>query len=297
MHRAKAAGTRAGRAERHTANGRCAIVKDRRDHRAATEFFQSGAGDYDRAQYASAARSFIADRNALLLDLLGRMTPGEDVRLLEVGCGPGHFLARAWSHCAAAVAVDTSCEMLELTRARLPEEALASTRLARASITALPFPANSFDIVVSAGVIEYFPDAGPPLGEIHRVLRPGGRALLPITNRLSPALVTVPLLDRLKRMPVVMRPFNSVWTALGRAPARPRHFRVRFDTPAKHRRLLADLGFEVVDERFFHLAPLPHPIERLAPRLVSRILDATDALLRSPVRVFAEGYIAVATKA
>jgi len=149
---------------------------------------------------------------------------------------------------------------------------------------------------VSAGVLEYFQNAAEPLREIHRVLRPDGIALLPMTNRLSPALVTARLLDRLKRWPLIMQPFNRAWTRSGRPPIRARHFPVRLETPFGHRKALQTARFIVLAEHFFHLAPLPDPAEQLAPRFTTGLLSVTDALLRTPLRFLAEGYLPVCTK-
>jgi len=262
----------------------------------ATEFFRSGSDDYERTHYRASTRSFISDRNVLLLQVLAKLPLSKADSLLEVGCGPGHFLAGAKQHCAHLVGVDTSAEMLYLSRTRLTASPLETPRLVGGSITGLPFPDDSFKVVVSAGVLEYFPNSAVPLREMHRVLRPGGFALIPITNRLSPALVTARLLDRLKRWPRIMDPFNRAWTRRGRPPIRPRHFPVRLDTPFSHRKALQGAGFELVAEHFFHLAPLPRPAEQLAPRVTSRLLNATDVLLHSPLRFLAEGYLAVCTK-
>jgi ubiquinone/menaquinone biosynthesis C-methylase UbiE len=262
----------------------------------ARDFFRSGGRDYDRAHYQASTRSFISDRNALLLEVLSQLPLSNGASLLEVGCGPGYFLAGAWRHCPYVVGVDTSAEMLELSRTRLPDSALQVLRLVGGSITALPFPDSHFQVVVSAGVLEYIQNGTIPLREIHRVLSPGGFALLPITNKLSPALVTARLLDRLKRWPLIMEPFNRAWTRKGRPPVRARHFPVRLDTPFSHRKALRSAGFTVVAEHFFHLAPLPRPAEQLAPKLTTRLLNATDALLHTPLRLLAEGHLAVCTK-
>lgn len=50
----------------------------------------------------------------------------------------------------------------------------------RVDITNLPFAAGSFGIVICNHVLEHIPDDGRALAEIHRVLRPGGRAILTV---------------------------------------------------------------------------------------------------------------------
>jgi SAM-dependent methyltransferase len=52
----------------------------------------------------------------------------------------------------------------------------------------LPFRDGSFDAVYSMGTIEHFHDPETALSEIHRVLRPGGRAVVGVPNRWDPFL-------------------------------------------------------------------------------------------------------------
>ena len=52
----------------------------------------------------------------------------------------------------------------------------------------LPFRDGSFDAVYSMGTIEHFRDPETALREIHRVLRPGGRAVVGVPNRWDPFL-------------------------------------------------------------------------------------------------------------
>ena len=49
----------------------------------------------------------------------------------------------------------------------------------RGDVTALPFPAGAFDLVICSHVLEHVPDDASALREFFRVLRPGGSALLP----------------------------------------------------------------------------------------------------------------------
>jgi ubiquinone/menaquinone biosynthesis C-methylase UbiE len=55
-----------------------------------------------------------------------------------------------------------------------------------ADAEALPFDDNSFDVVYSWGVLHHSPDTPRALREVHRVLRPGGRARVMIYHKYSP---------------------------------------------------------------------------------------------------------------
>ena len=64
----------------------------------------------------------------------------------------------------------------------------AGLRAAVADVRSLPFRDGSFDAVYSMGTIEHFRDPETALREIHRVLRPGGRAVVGVPNRWDPFL-------------------------------------------------------------------------------------------------------------
>ena len=115
---------------------------------------------------------------------------------LEVGCGIGELLADMVQAGYTCTAIDRSPQMVAATRATLRRRGLtsgaSSATVLEASIQRLPFPAESFDSVVSTFPTEYIAD-GDALREIVRVLRPGGRlvvvlgaALLPVRGALAP---------------------------------------------------------------------------------------------------------------
>lgn len=94
------------------------------------------------------------------------LRPGAD--LLELGAGTGD-LTRRLLQCqphARVTAVDASFNMLT----RCPQE----VRRIQADAALLPFAAESFDLVVSAWLLEAVPDVAAVLREACRVLRSGG---------------------------------------------------------------------------------------------------------------------------
>ena len=107
---------------------------------------------------------------------------GADV--LEVGCGIGTDASRFARAGARYTGVDQTDRALELARQRFALDGLDGT-FVRADATALPFPDFSFDLVYSHGVIHHIPDTQAAVDEIHRVLRPGGVALVMVYHRDS----------------------------------------------------------------------------------------------------------------
>jgi ubiquinone/menaquinone biosynthesis C-methylase UbiE len=77
------------------------------------------------------------------------------------------------------IAVDLSEDMLGMLRQRARErnlEAVIETRCANAAATGLPDA--SLDLAVSIGLLHELQDPAGVLGEVHRVLRPGGRVVI-----------------------------------------------------------------------------------------------------------------------
>lgn len=96
-----------------------------------------------------------------------------NLRLLDCGCGTGANLALLERH-GRAFGFDLTARGLEFARAH------GMTRVARASIGAMPFPDATFDIVTSFDVLYGLPDEveSAAVRELFRVLKPGGAALL-----------------------------------------------------------------------------------------------------------------------
>lgn len=103
---------------------------------------------------------------SLLPDVDGR-------RVLDAGCGPGAYAEWLVARGAEVVAVDASPRMLELARERVGDA--VAFHLADLSRPLAFLDDASFDLVVSPLVIDYVEDWSVPLGEFHRLLRPGGR--------------------------------------------------------------------------------------------------------------------------
>lgn len=105
-------------------------------------------------------------------------------RVLEVGFGLGTDLmsfARAGAECFG---IDLTPAHVAATSRRLRLGTLP-VRLGLADAELLPFKSNSFDAVYSFGVLHHTPDTQRAIHEIHRVLQPGGEAVVGLYHRDS----------------------------------------------------------------------------------------------------------------
>lgn len=100
-------------------------------------------------------------------------------RILEDGCGVGSYLARLAENASLAVGLE-----IELERAQEAHRKGPSTLGGVGEH--LPFPANTFDLVLSHEVLEHVQDDQLAINEIVRILNPGGRLVLFVPNRGYP---------------------------------------------------------------------------------------------------------------
>jgi SAM-dependent methyltransferase len=107
---------------------------------------------------------------------------GRDV--LDLGCGAGVEVIRFGQAGARITGVDIAPNAVALSRQNAMQQNVAA-RLTVADGEALPFPDRTFDFVYAHGVMQYTTDDRRLVGEVHRVLRPGGRAMFQAYNRIS----------------------------------------------------------------------------------------------------------------
>ncbi len=113
-------------------------------------------------------------------------------RVLEIGSGTGYYsleTARRIGDGGRLVCLDIQWEMLLETRRRLHDKGCETADFIQASAEQLPFASRSFDHIFLVAVLGEIPDRSQALGEIRRVLRPGGR--LSVSEQLpDPDFVT-----------------------------------------------------------------------------------------------------------
>ena len=155
-------------------------------------------------------------RSAKVLAFLERAGVTISGRVLDAGCGGGGMPLSLAEHARQVVGIDPIDRFSQAGVKLAHERRMRNLEFAQADGMALPFPAGTFDLVLSHAVIEHVPDARRYLGECRRVLARDGRCYLSTAPYLSfagahlPRLrVPIPLHLILGR-PLAFRAFRSL---------------------------------------------------------------------------------------
>ena len=100
-------------------------------------------------------------------------------RILEDGCGVGEYLARLQPLAQQAVGLEVEFDRAVVAQSK-------AHQLTCAAAEALPFPNDSFDLLLSHEVLEHVRDDQQSVTEMVRVLKPGGRLVVFVPNRGYP---------------------------------------------------------------------------------------------------------------
>ncbi len=126
--------------------------------------------------YARTRAHDMADFRAQAHAVARRLSPGADV--LEVAPGPGYFaIELAQLGTFRIVGVDISRSFVAIA-AENAQQAGVAVDFRHGDVSALPFPDQSFDFVYCSAAFKNFAEPVRALNEMHRLLRPGGEALV-----------------------------------------------------------------------------------------------------------------------
>jgi len=132
------------------------------------EFFSSSARQWDRVRDDLFGDRFHLAALAALAE--SRWTVG------DLGCGTGQVSAAMAPFVAQVIAVDASAAMLQAAKKRLNR--FDNIELRRGELEGLPIDDGRLDAATSMLVLHHVPEPERALGEIARVLKPGGRAII-----------------------------------------------------------------------------------------------------------------------
>lgn len=136
-------------------------------------WYTAGVGHYDDRFEGDFARL----EAEFLVELL---RPTAETTILDVGTGTGRAAIALAEAGARVTGVDLTRAMLDRAAEKRDAAGLVYPTLICANARDLPFPDNSFDVVVSIRMLHLFPtpELGAFLNEMNRVLKPGGTLLV-----------------------------------------------------------------------------------------------------------------------
>ena len=214
----RALGVRGGAAHRSRAGVACTVVECERCGLLYANPFPfprdldalySGTEDYFGAHDDQNPAGFV-----LALDMVGRMTPGR--RLLDVGAGRGGMVEAALGRGWDAWGIESASGFAAAADERCPGRVVHGLlEDAPASLVAEPY-----DVVMLAAVLEHLHHPTRVLGEIARVLKPGGVLYVEVPNEGGLFYLAGNLWERLRGTPAVahMSPTFSPYHVFGFTP-------------------------------------------------------------------------------
>lgn len=125
--------------------------------------------------YSEVSVEFFRGFNDAALEIIA---PGENDRILDVGCGPGTLALTAAARVASIDALDFSENMIAILRRRAADEGIENITPLVGDGQDLPYDDGVFDAAFSMFGLMFFPDRAAGIAEIHRTLKAGGRACI-----------------------------------------------------------------------------------------------------------------------
>jgi ubiquinone/menaquinone biosynthesis C-methylase UbiE len=179
--------------------------------------------------------------------------------VLDAGCGTGANFDAVSPKVREVIGIDFSEEQIARAHRRIVSEKLLNVKAQVGDMTKLPFPADSFDKVICASVLQYLDDAEceAAVSEMIRVCRNDGIIVIHAKNRTSLYGIALSLLRAIARV-------------IGRKTVND-HYRSR----RWYGRVLSEYGGQIVDyDAFgiFHFPPLAQSIVQRLLRLELQIV-------------------------
>lgn len=242
------------------------------------DYFDTEARDYIQERYDGDSCDQLAyqTRRRLALEMLG----AGHGRLLDIGSGPGVLTTDLRLQGYRVYALDVSIEMLRETRGRQIRSEI-EPHFIQARLPELPFAVGSFDAAMAIGVLAYLDDPLRGLGEIRRVLRPGGVAIVQASNAACPT----------SRLHSFLRRWYRRSAQLVGGPAYPHlAFRLKQFRLAALRASLRTASLRIESTAFYDFRP--PLLQWIAPRAAVAAARGLQRFERSNrIRLLAEGML------
>jgi ubiquinone/menaquinone biosynthesis C-methylase UbiE len=135
--------------------------------------------DLIRARFTRTAEAFgdyaVSYRVRFAESLMRLVGAGSDDLVVDLACGPGTLALRFAPQVRRVYALDLTPAMLSRARQTAAKDLLANLEFTLGDAQALPFPDRSLDIAVTSYSLHHIPDPARVVGEMARVVKPGGR--------------------------------------------------------------------------------------------------------------------------
>ena len=214
--------------------------------------------------------------------------------VLDVGCGPAVFTRELLDRGFNVIGIDASPNVVSQASQIIADHPRAQhARFTIGDVERLDLPNGSIDVILAVGLVEYLPSDGPALREMRRVLKPGGVAIITMTNRHSYYAGSRALVRPLR--PLLRKAAGSKFHGrqlLGVHQTRT-HTRAGFEAEAK----AAGLVPLVAD--YVNFSPIPFNIPGHLPQTLVKMMDAVNQNpgVRRRVPLVCGTYIAVLARA
>ena len=156
-----------------------------------SQFWNQNVDNWKVANHlASGSREFFQEVERYRYDKLDYLDGAIDFnaragkKVLDVGCGLATDLSRFASAGADTTGIDIAPRAIELAQENFRQRELGGN-FAVMDGEAMTFSDNSFDLVYCHTVLHFIQDPEKMVQEIHRVLKPGGQAVMMMINRRS----------------------------------------------------------------------------------------------------------------
>lgn len=125
-------------------------------------------------------RVFRDDTNRIVGTIWPNGRPASGTTVIELGCGPGFYSRRLGARFPeiSITGVDRSPSQLRCARLRAQKQGLHNCIFERVNAQHIPFEDGCFDVLVASRLFTVLPQPATVIGEMFRVLRPGGRCFV-----------------------------------------------------------------------------------------------------------------------
>lgn len=138
-------------------------------------------------------------------------------RCLDLGCGPGGFLAVMADMCGSIVGADIVPSFVQECQQMIEHRKIGNARAVLLDSSRLAFADNEFDRVIMVDTIHHLENMNETMSEVARVLKPGGMLLIFEPNKLNPLLALMCVLDKNEHGLLKLGTFSAYKKLLGNA--------------------------------------------------------------------------------